>query len=61
MVQECAGYGRRYITPSLITTKSTTFRITSTGYLNDIRKRVIGTIERQSNDRTARILSWRVD
>jgi len=49
------------ITPSLITTKSNTFRITSTGYLNDIRKRVIGTIERQSNDRTVRILSWRVD
>ena len=49
------------ITPSLITTKSNTFRITSTGYLNDIRKRVIGTIERQTNDRTVRILSWRVD
>ncbi len=49
------------ITPSLIITKSDIFRITSTGYLNDISKRVSGVIERHSNCKAIKILSWKVD
>ena len=49
------------ITPSLIITKSDIFRITSTGYLNDISKRVSGVIERHSNGKAIKILSWKVD
>jgi general secretion pathway protein K len=44
-----------------ITIKSNTFRITSTGYLNSISRRVSGVIERHSDDRAVRILSWKVD
>ena len=44
-----------------ITTKSDTFRITSTGYLNSISKRVSGVIKRHSDGKTVRILSWKVD
>ena len=44
-----------------ITIKSNTFRITSTGYLNDISKRVSGVIERHSDGGAVRILSWKVD
>ena len=49
------------ITPSLITTKSDIFRITSTGYMNDISKRVSGVIERHVNGKAIKILSWKVD
>lgn len=44
-----------------ITTKSDIFRITSTGYMNDISKRVSGVIERHSNGKAIKILSWKVD
>jgi hypothetical protein len=44
-----------------ITTKSNTFRITSTGYLNSISKRVSGVIERHSDGKAVKILSWKVD
>ena len=44
-----------------ITTKSDTFRITSTGYLNDISKTVIGVIERHIDGGAVKILSWKVD
>jgi len=49
------------ITQSLITTKSDIFRITSTGYMNDISKRVGGVIEKHSNGKAIKILSWKVD
>ncbi|MQY76095.1 MAG: hypothetical protein GH155_00505 [Spirochaeta sp.] len=49
------------ITPSLITTKSDIFRITSTGYLNSIRRKVIGVIERHIDGGDVKILSWKVD
>jgi len=49
------------ITTSLITTKSDIFRITSTGYLNSISKRVSGVIERHVNDKAIKILSWKAD
>lgn len=49
------------IKPELISTKSNTFRITSTGYLNSISKRVSGVIKRHSDGRAVRILSWKVD
>jgi len=48
------------IDPGLITTKSNIFRITSTGYLNDISRRVSGVIERNSGG-TAKRLSWKVN
>lgn len=44
-----------------ITTRSNTFKITSTGYLNDIRKKVTGVIERNIDSKTIKILSWKVD
>lgn len=47
------------IDPGLITTKSNTFRITSTGYLNDMSKKVCGVIERDSG--TVTRLTWKVD
>ena len=49
------------IDSGLITTKSDTFRITSTGYLNDISRKVSGIIERHSDGKTVTILSWKVD
>ena len=49
------------IDSGLISTNSNTFRITSTGYLNDMSKKVSGVIERNRTDKTAKILSWRVD
>ena len=49
------------IKPELISTKSNTFKITSTGYLNDISRRVSGIIERHIDGRAVRILSWKVD
>ena len=49
------------IDPELITAKSNIFRIRSTGYLNGISRSVSGTIERQNNNKTVRILSWKVD
>ncbi|MBW2630659.1 MAG: general secretion pathway protein GspK [Deltaproteobacteria bacterium] len=48
------------IDPGLITTQSNIFRITSTGYLNDINRRVVGVIERNSGE-TVKRLSWKVD
>jgi len=48
------------ITPGLITTQSNIFRITSTGYLNDISRRVSGVIERDDGG-TVKKLSWKVD
>ena len=49
------------IDSGLITTKSDTFKITSTGYLNDISRKVSGIIERHSDGKTVKILSWKVD
>ena len=48
------------IDPGLITVQSNIFRITSTGYLNDIGKRISGVIEKKS-DGTVKRLSWKVD
>jgi len=48
------------IDPGLITVQSNIFRITSTGYLNDIGKRISGVIERNSGG-TVKRLSWKVD
>jgi general secretion pathway protein K len=48
------------INPGLITTQSDIFRITSTGYLNDISGRVSGVIERNDNGKIKR-LSWKVN
>ncbi|MEA3486825.1 MAG: type II secretion system protein GspK [Thermodesulfobacteriota bacterium] len=48
------------IDPGLITTQSNIFRITSTGYLNDISRRVSGVIERNGGG-TVKRLSWKVD
>jgi len=49
------------IDTTLITTKSNTFGIRSTGYMNDISRSVSGTIERHSDNRAVKILSWKVD
>jgi len=49
------------IDSKLITAKSDIFRITSTGYMNDISKRVSGVIERHIDGRAVKILSWRAD
>ncbi|RZB30258.1 MAG: general secretion pathway protein K [Desulfobacteraceae bacterium Eth-SRB1] len=56
-------YGMAGITiaQSLITTESDIFRITSTGYMNDMSKRVSGVIERHTNDKAIKILSWKVN
>ena len=45
----------------LISTSSSIFKITSTGYLNDMRKKVSGMIDRNVAGRTIKMLSWRVD
>jgi len=44
-----------------ITTKSDTFKITSTGYLNSISRTMIGVIERHIDGKAIKILSWKVD
>jgi len=59
--KKVAGMAGISIDSGLITTKSDTFRITSTGYMNDISKRVSGVIERHSNGKAIKILSWKVD
>jgi len=47
------------IDTGLITVKSNVFRITSTGYVNDMRKKVCGVIERDGG--TIKRLSWKVN
>ncbi|MEA3414754.1 MAG: type II secretion system protein GspK, partial [Thermodesulfobacteriota bacterium] len=59
--KKVAGMAGITIDAGLITTKSDTFRITSTGYMNDISKRVSGVIERHDNGKAIKILSWKVD
>ncbi|MBW2558252.1 MAG: general secretion pathway protein GspK [Deltaproteobacteria bacterium] len=49
------------IDSGLITAKSDIFRITSSGYLNGISRSVSGTVERNSNGKDVKILSWKVD
>ena len=59
--KKVAGMSGITIKPELISTKSNTFRITSTGYLNSISRTVIGVIERHSDGKAVKILSWKVD
>ena len=49
------------ITPSLISVKSDTFKIISTGFLNNMSKRISSVVERNSGKKTVKILSWKVD
>lgn len=49
------------IDSGLISAGSKTFRIASTGYLNDMRKKVEGVITRNISNKTAKILSWKVE
>ncbi len=49
------------IDSELITVKSDIFRITSSGYLNGISRSVSGTVERNSDGKDVKILSWKVD
>jgi len=58
--KKVAGMAGISIDSGLITTKSDTFVITSTGYLNDISRKVSGIIERHSDGKTMAILSWKV-
>ncbi len=59
--KKVAGMSGITIKPELITTKSNTFKITSTGYLNSISRTVIGVIERHIDGKAIKILSWKVD
>jgi len=59
--KKVAGMAGITIGAGLITTKSDKFRIISTGYLNDISRRVSGVIERNSDGKAVKILSWKVD
>lgn len=49
------------IIPSLISVKSDTFKIISTGFLNNMSKKISGVVERNSEKKTVKILSWKVD
>lgn len=49
------------ILPELTTTKSNTFKIISTGYLDKMNSRITGVIERQSKSKKVKILSWKVE
>ena len=49
------------IPPSLISTKSNTFEIISTGFMNNMSKRIRGVVERNSSKKTVKILSWKAD
>ncbi|MDD5723213.1 MAG: type II secretion system protein GspK [Syntrophales bacterium] len=49
------------ITPSLISVKSDIFNIISTGFLNNMSKKISGVVERNNEKKTVRILSWKVD
>ena len=59
--KKVAGMSGITIKPELISTKSNAFRITSTGYLNSISKRVSGVFKRHIDGKAIKILSWKVD
>ena len=59
--EDISGMKNIPIDSKLITTESDIFRITSTGYMNDISKRVSGVIERHSDGKAIKLLSWKVD
>lgn len=49
------------IDETLITTESKIFRITSTGFLNEMRKTLVGVVERGGTGKTITMLSWKVE
>lgn len=49
------------IDSGLISTESKTFKIISKGHLNDMSKKVEGVITRNMTNKTAKILSWKVE
>lgn len=59
--KDITGMSTISIEPDLITTKSTVFKITSTGYMDTMSKKVVGTVDRKGNGSTGEILSWKVD
>ncbi len=49
------------ISNSLITTGSSFFRITSTGYMNDVKRSVSGVVGRNADEKVMTILSWKLN
>lgn len=49
------------IDENIISTESKFFRITSTGFLNEMRKTLIGVVERDKTKKTMTMLSWKVE
>ena len=59
--KEVPGMDGITIPPSLITTKSTIFAITTTGMLDRMSKTIRGVVKRDSSKKRIKILSWRSD
>jgi len=59
--KDVTGMANISIEPDLITTKSNTFTITATGYFGNMKTLIIGVVERNSQTKTVKVLSWKVN